>query len=334
MVAETNLSSPSAPSGGDGAPPRPPPKRRKRAVISCVECHRRKQKVSFAQLSENGQKSPGLPITARNFQSTRGFTLNITLARKKNLADDPKCDRELPCSNCKFRNKESACRYESTTSRPLSHDPARPLRFDSPRDSAEQPYARRATESPLAATTQKLNSTHLSASPPQALDPEVQRRRYKDLVRQLPTGPLVDHLVEVYFRDINWQYYPLEHSEFLWQLAEWRRTPLHVFSSGGPSALPSEMRAFPALLFQVLANALLVVPDGIGGPFETLKYTGAMALQDLAEDYCESGEALLGLLGRDVSLTGVQAKLLRSLFFKTCLRIMDAVCLLTDVDER
>lgn len=236
-----------------------------------------------------------------------------------------KCDRELPCSNCKFRNKEAACRYESATSRTLPHDHARPLRFDPPRDPASPPYARRSTESPLAATTQKLHGTHLGAAVP---DADAVRGRYKDLVRQLPTGPLVDHLVEVYFRDINWQYYPLEHADFLLRLAEWRRAPLAVFASAGPGALPPEMRAFPALLFQVLANALLAVPDDAGGPFAALKYTADMTLQDLGGDYCDSGEAVLALLGRgDVSVTRVQAGLLRAMFFKQCLRIVDAVCL-------
>lgn len=180
----------------------------------------------------------------------------------------------------------------------------------------------------MAAATLKLHGTHLAAAGPPGAD--ALRGRYKDLVRQLPTGPLVDHLVEVYFRDINWQYYPLEHGDFLLRLAEWRRAPLAVFASAGPGALPPETRAFPALLFQVLANALLGVPDDAGGPFAALKYTGDMTLQDLAGDYCESGEAVLALLGRgDVSVTGVQAGLLRAMFFKQCLRIVDAVCSLT-----
>lgn len=186
----------------------------------------------------------------------------------------------------------------------------------------------------MAATAQKLNNTHLGAaaqvSPQQPLDAEALRKRYKDLVRQLPTGPLVDHLVEVYFRDINWQYYTLDHGDFLRRLSEWRRAPLHVFSTAGPAALPHEMRAFPALLFMVFANALVAVADEAGGPFDALKYTGAMTLQDLAGDYCESAEAVLALLGRgDVSITSVQAGLLRAMFFKTCLRIVDAVCLPT-----
>lgn len=184
----------------------------------------------------------------------------------------------------------------------------------------------------MAATTQKLNSTHLAAaaqfSPQQPTDVDSLRRRYKDLVRQLPTGPVVDHLVEVYFRDINWQYYQLDQADFLRRLCEWRHAPLHVFSTAGPAALPHEMRAFPALLFMVLANALIAVPDEVGGPSEALKYTTAMTLQDLGEDYCESGEAVLALLGRgDISVTGVQAGLLRAMFFKSCLRIVDAVCL-------
>lgn len=230
------------------------------------------------------------------------------------------CDRELPCSNCRFRNKESSCRYESSApSRSQPHDP-RPLRFDPPRPT---------TASPVASAAQKLNSTHLAAHPPPPPSDAVTRlrTRYKDLARQLPTGPLVDRLVDVYFRDVNWQYYPLDHADFRAQLVGWRRAPLHVFASAGPGALPVEERAFPALLFLVLANALLCVGDEPGGAFEALKYTGAMGLRDLAADYCESGEAVLGLLGRGgVSVTGVQAGLLRAMFLKTSVRIVEAVC--------
>ena len=153
----------------------------------------------------------------------------------------------------------------------------------------------------MTSTTQKLNSTHLGAAAhvsPQSLDADALRKRYKDLVRQLPTGTAVDRLVEVYFRELNWHYYPLNHGDFLRQLADWRSAPLQVFSTSGPAALPQEMRAFPGLLFMVLANALLVVPDEPGSPFEALKYTGVMTLQELAEDYCESGEEVVALLGR------------------------------------
>lgn len=66
MVAESHLSSPSGASGAsvDAAQPRPPPKRRKRAVISCVECHRRKQKVrSNPPARPVCTGSPGSPVS-------------------------------------------------------------------------------------------------------------------------------------------------------------------------------------------------------------------------------------------------------------------------------
>ncbi|SPO05691.1 uncharacterized protein DNG_08378 [Cephalotrichum gorgonifer] len=313
-VAESHTSGPSgtpgtfAASGGEGEQQqRPPPKRRKRAVISCVECHRRKQK----------------------------------------------CDRDLPCSNCKFRNKESACRYEPAATpaaaRPFSQDRAPPLRFEPPaKDSHHPPGAdqspftpprRTATVSPLAAATQTLSGTHLGPGgtsypptlphpvdlpPPPAADARL-RERYKDLVRQLPTRAYVDQLVDVYFREINWQYYTIDQSDFLAHLSEWRRVPLAVFSATGPAGLPPALRAFPALLFQVLANALLCVPDEPDGPFEPIKYTGAMTLHDLALDYSDSGDAVLALLrDGDVTITTVQAGMLRASFFKSSANIPEA----------
>lgn len=143
------------------------------------------------------------------------------------------------------------------------------------------------------------------------------RERYKSLVRQLPPRVFVERLVDIFFRDFNWQYYTVDEDVFRDQLARWNAVPFSVLSASGPMALSPDMRAFPALLFQVVATALLVLPDDEPDEtFDTLKY-GDMTFEDLALDYSESGMAVLSLLGkRHMSLTTVLAGFARAAFLK------------------
>lgn len=93
--------------------------------------------------------------------------------------------------------------------------------------------------------------------------------------------------------------------------------PFGLLNTGGPHALPPDLRAFPALVFQLIATALLNLPPGPDPTFDSLKYAGTMTFEDLALDYSESGVAILSLLGkRQVSLTTVVTGFLRAAFLK------------------
>lgn len=252
---------------------RPPPKKRRRAVISCVECHRRKQK----------------------------------------------CDRELPCANCKFRNKESVCRYESsvpslrTSTRSIS-----PVTSASTSDvGSHRPLAsvRRLSKTVEPRDDSDAKTLVSTSSTDPSCCKEL-RERYKNLIRHLPAKSYVDQLVSIYFKEVNWHYHVLDEDDFLRMVDCWSQIPFEVFQKTGPMDLPPEMRVFPALLFQVLATVLLVVMDEPKGPFESLKYVGTMTLRDLAIDYSESGHALLSLFGTtQATVTTVQAGMIRSMLF-------------------
>lgn len=98
---------------------------------------------------------------------------------------------------------------------------------------------------------------------------------------------------------------------------EWYSLPFSVLNTAGPQALAPDLRAFPALLFQVIATALLILPAGPDPTFDSLKYSSSMTLEDLATDYSESSMALLALLGkRQVSHTAVITGWLRAAFLK------------------
>lgn len=249
-----------------------------------------------------------------------------------------KCDRKLPCTNCISRNKEAACRYE--TGAPTAKEHRRqssitggtdlePAPVDSiPTKVANFGYSR--TGASTLGFLQKIEGADSGLSLA-GLNPDPghgesfnTRERYKSLVRQLPARTYIDKLVNLYFENFNWQYYALDRDVYDKQLAEWYRLPFNLLTSG-PQALPPDLRAFPAMLFQTLASALLVLPVGSDSTFDSLKYAGGMTFEDLAMDYSESGVAILSLLGkRQMSVTTVLAGFLRAAFLKYTALVTEA----------
>ncbi|KAH9898676.1 Orotidine 5'-phosphate decarboxylase [Xylariomycetidae sp. FL2044] len=267
----------------------------RRIVISCTECHRRKQK----------------------------------------------CDRKLPCTNCQSRNKESACRYETGT--PIAKDDTRnrtggrastrsPAGGDSPHENggaiikpADFGYTHNGTST--LGMLRRIEGAdgggggRLPGMPgDQAADGGDSfgmRERYKNLIRQLPARTFVEHLVDIYFAEVNWQYFGVDEPTLRDLMAQWYRLPFNVLSASGPQGLDPMLRALPALLFQMMATSLLYLPATAEGTFESLKYTSNMSFDDLAFDYSESGVAVLSLLGkRQMSIVTVLAGFVRAAFLK------------------
>ncbi|KAM0553842.1 hypothetical protein ACHAPJ_007188 [Fusarium lateritium] len=308
---------------GDGDGPRV--RKRRRIVISCTECHRRKQR----------------------------------------------CDRELPCGNCKSRNKESGCVYETgaPTVRQTSQQqqqqqqqstepsPARsgnsisqvgpsPVQSsDSPDDDFNEPLSSRVADWGYAhngASTMGIlkriesltdgedGSSNMNArshgSPIGSPGKEFAlREKYKALIRQLPAKIFIEKLVEMYLRGFNWQYYPVDPDIFYAQLDEWNSLPLSTLSDIGPRGLNPELRVFPAVVFQIIATALLLLPERPDPTFDALKFAGGMSFEDLAVEYSESGQAVIDLLGKKhLSLATVQAQFLRASFHKFTAKVTDA----------
>lgn len=248
----------------------------------------------------------------------------------------------MPCTNCTTRNKQHVCKYD-TDAPTLKEHPARsPSSTDTPSadkvqvDSIPTKVANFGYSQTGASTLGFLRKIE-GANPSEPLSKLAQdtgphgdhlnmRERYKSLIRQLPAKTYIDRLVSIYFDDINWHYCGLDKDVFDRQLAEWHNLPFNVLTNGGPQALPPDLRAFPAMLFQVLATALLVLPSGPESTFESLKYAGNMTFEDLAVDYSESGVAILSLLGkRQMSITTVLAGFLRAAFLKYVALVTEAV---------
>ncbi|KAK3944540.1 OMPdecase-domain-containing protein, partial [Diplogelasinospora grovesii] len=273
-----------------------------------------------------------------------------------------RCDRQRPCTNCISRNRQDTCTYSPSSSKSPASPPAKRSMSENGgnTDAAAQRmpimpakvvnFGYSQTGASTLGFLQRIESAssnhqESSASPMSRLpgqqneggDHFTMRERYKSLIRQLPEKTFIDRLVDVFFVEINWQYYGLDRDVFDRQMAEWHALPFKLLNAGGPQALPPDLRAFPGLLFQVLAIALLVLPCGnTGSPteharkngdpdFQKLKYARDMTFEDLAVDYSESGMAILSLLGkRQMSVTTVLAGFLRASFLKYVALVTEA----------
>ncbi|KAI2631626.1 hypothetical protein GGS21DRAFT_152665 [Xylaria nigripes] len=269
------------------------PRKRRRIVISCSECHRRKQK----------------------------------------------CDRKLPCTNCRLRNRQQSCQYESGTpiAKPGPKQPSSSSTPSSPSNSSKHdrlldPPTSKTKSAPVAdfgysanaASTlgvlHKIETAAGTSLVPGDMPYEESyemRERYKSLIRQLPARTYMEQLVDVYFREVNWQYFGIDEPLVKNLMDQWCNLPFNVLSGAGPLALDPMLRALPALLFQMMACALLYLPQGKEVSFECLKYTSNMTFDDLAIEYSEAGSAILTLLGkRQMSVITVLAGWCRASLLK------------------
>jgi len=163
---------------------------------------------------------------------------------------------------------------------------------------------------------ESANDTPFMTGPPYTDNHSGLREKYKSLVRQLPSKDFIDKLLQTYFHDANFQYYPLDEGIFRDHLKNWNGLSFSTLNKG-PQELPPDLQFFPAMLFQMLALALHFQPDEYDPSLDSLKYAAGMSFDDLATDYSESGVAILALLGkRNTTLVTVQAGFLRTLFLK------------------
>ncbi|KAI5854532.1 Orotidine 5'-phosphate decarboxylase [Durotheca rogersii] len=246
----------------------------------------------------------------------------------KRIGQQTECDRKMPCTNCVSRNKAAACRYEAGAPPakpggkgfpPNGSDHAPDTVETVPIKTADFGYTPNSTSTLGILRKIEGDGEPLEGMPSDNFDGDHYgiRERYKALVRQLPARTYVEKLADIYLRDINWQYFSIDEPIFRELMDRWYNTPFNVLSNSGPQALDPMLRAFPALLFQMLASALLYLPEGVGETFESLKYTGNMTFDDLAFDYSESGISISSILGkRQMSIITVLAGWVRACFLK------------------
>ncbi|KAJ5596556.1 transcriptional regulator family: Fungal Specific TF [Penicillium hetheringtonii] len=148
-------------------------------------------------------------------------------------------------------------------------------------------------------------------------------RKFKEAVRQLPPQTCIDRLINTFFVEINWQYDLLDEESFRKQLVLWKETSYSDLQAGF-ERLALETIVFPALLFQVLAHALLFHPphDEAISPLMTM---ADMTFVDLGIEYSDRSAELLELIGkRGITIATVQAGLLRASFLKSSGQVIEA----------
>ncbi len=150
---------------------------------------------------------------------------------------------------------------------------------------------------------------------------------YKNFIRQLPATTFTEKLIVIFLREFNWQYYVLDVAHFRTQFREWSNIPYSVYGADHLQGVSLDLAIFPAVLFQVVAIALLMLSDEEAEEFASLKYSTDMTMADLACDYSSSGEKMVAMFSkRDLSMTTVQAEFLSACFFKLTAKVAESVC--------
>ncbi|KAM4063994.1 fungal zn(2)-Cys(6) binuclear cluster domain-containing protein [Hirsutella rhossiliensis] len=325
---------------GTGNMPQPQ-QRRKRMVISCNECHRRKQRCDRRQPCSNCTKRDKVHLCFYENQEPH-------LCFYENQEPEPA--RASPASDSISM---------SVGARALMPQPGGSSSVDNSPASQSQTIVSPTTTAAAAAAVAHQNAAedlgfsitstdtlnfirqitgseqHASASSAaqSTREPRTTREarsgsdmslQYRNVVRQLPPKRYADILVRSFFVNTAWHYDVLDSGGFEEQLACWYRVPYTTLSHG-PLSMPPEIRLFPALLFQVLAQALLFQPMGSNDALNDLKYAPGMTYPDLAMEYSDAGNTIMAMLGsRDSNMVKVHAGLLQVSFQRSTGSIIEA----------
>ncbi|VBB83657.1 Putative Protein similar to C1F7.11c of Schizosaccharomyces pombe [Podospora comata] len=329
----------------DNAPARPPPRKRRRIVISCTECHRRKQKCD--------RQLPCTNCISRNKHSACHYETGAPTARQQQrrqqlvaptngtadgadggggASNSVSGSGSTTTATSPDMGKSPITSSSSTTTHHTGSDLSEHIATN-----GGKPVTKVASETfgySGAGTLGFLRKIEESTTGDENLPPPpgqptsidqttpsisdgLTREKYKSLIRQLPARVHIEKLVDIYFREFNWQYYALDRTLFDSLLAQWYTLPFSILSQGGPSQIPLSLRPFPGLLFNIIAIALLTLSSD-DREFEGLLYAGLnMTFEDLANDYSDSGLQVLQVLGkRSMTLTTVLAGFARASFLK------------------
>lgn len=283
---------------------KPPPRKRRRVVISCLDCHKRKQKCD--------RKLPCTNCVSRGKQATCRYETGAPLSTDQRKGSNEQDNDSPP--------------MESSTNGGGGHIPMKAADFGYSNSSGNGASTLGFLKKIEGAGSGELLSSVGGVGDTQEGEHFGSRERYKSLVRHLPARTFVEKLVDIYFKEFNWMYYTVDEAEFYENLEKWYQLPFHLLSNAGPQGIEPTLRSFPALLFQILASGLLGIYDEGDERFVGLKYAGNMAFEDLALEYSETGIAILSLLGkRQMTVPTVLAGWVRAAFLKYTGQVTEAV---------
>ena len=140
--------------------------------------------------------------------------------------------------------------------------------------------------------------------------------QFKALIRQLPPRRHINTLVSFFFAELAWQYEIVDEHMFRQQLREWEQVSYAACNK--PFGLSPATRQFPALLFQVIAQALLFQPMSYDRGLDDLLYAPGMDLSDLAAEFSDTGSRVISIFDvTDATFVKVQSGFLQASFQKT-----------------
>lgn len=141
---------------------------------------------------------------------------------------------------------------------------------------------------------------------------------YNQLVAELPNQVLIDELVAVFFTEANWHVQILDPVFFNDAYQEW--LAMDTSAMGQVAQTHLEQIIFPSLLFQVLAIALLYLPQGTMAE-KTLGLHDQSAKSTLSERWSGIGAKGAVLLSETApTIVSIEHELARALWLKSVSR--------------
>jgi hypothetical protein len=142
--------------------------------------------------------------------------------------------------------------------------------------------------------------------------------QYTQLVAQLPPSELVEELVAIFFSEANWHVQILDPVFFNVAHQAWLTMRTSILGQLGQA--PLEQLVFPALLFQVLAVAVLFMPRGTMSE-QTLGLWDHSAKSALSEKWSNIGTKIATFFDQSSPvLVMVEHDLAKALWLKTSSR--------------
>jgi hypothetical protein len=135
-------------------------------------------------------------------------------------------------------------------------------------------------------------------------------------VRRLPPTKHHEILFQTFFQQVNSTVAVLDETIFREQAVQWWKTANEIILANGPEALPADLLAFPALLFEVFALALIRTTGSYEPQLDELKFSPSQTFKALAAEYIDCAESLSNLLAvAKPTITGIQQSLVLSQWY-------------------
>jgi hypothetical protein len=146
------------------------------------------------------------------------------------------------------------------------------------------------------------------------------KRDHESLIAKLPPRTVIEALVNLFFDEVNSHYFILERFYFNELFSRWpSKENVQPAKDLNSAQLSTELRYFPALLFQIIALSVQFLPPDWNG------LSGSSYKLSTSRTYSDLGDRLLYLLDRPgLAISAIQADFLRSSWLKNCGRTVES----------